>query len=577
METEPLLQKVEESAESGVKKSQIKNLLLGNMILFISTLAVSMFSPAMSQYLYKRVTEDEFRNQTLAGKGPMNQTCYLNTSNPDYILQEKAQQVTADKQMQFTFLRTSLAIVSNIMLGSYSDSVGRKLLFVVPLTGHCLRFGLTAVIMYWNLDINWFFLPEGLEGISGTYYAMLLASFAYTADNTPATGARTMGIAFVEFFKSIGSAASETATGYFIQDVNFFYPTLTATLIVLVDILLVVTLLPERNGIKKAKSKWITPLEGCRRVFGFYVLEGTKRKRLCFVLAILIFVFTALPTVGSSNIDTLFKLNLPFCWTPEKIGYYSTISSVAQQVIGVPLTRLLQCCCIDEVIGVIGSVAIGLADSLQSIVSKDWMMYGLAGIKTPSATLFPVVRSTMSKMAPANKQGSLFASLAVVETMCSLVGTSVFNGIYQATVVVWRGMVFIVLGGTYIVAAILLVVYIFVSKPIRLKRDVLKVQRDVQQAQPEVPHVQRDVQQDQPEVPHVQRDVQQDQPGVPHVQRVVTVHQGTQTDITVDPDKHVHALSATDLEVAEVTRASIHVHAQSEFGEEDGDNVKTDG
>ncbi|XP_046575187.1 proton-coupled folate transporter-like [Haliotis rubra] len=547
METEPLLQKVEESPESGVKKSQIKNLLFGNMILFISTLAVSMFSPVMSQYLYKRVTEDVFRNQTLAGKGPMNQTCYLNTSNPDYILQEKAQQIAADKQMQFTLMKSSLAIVSNIMLGSYSDSVGRKLIYAIPLTGHCLRFGFTAVIIYWHLDINWFFLPEGLDGISGSYFALLLASYAYTADNTPATGARTMGIAFVEFFQNIGNAASATATGYFIQDVNFFYPTLTATLIALVDILLVVTLLPERKGIIKAKSNWITPLEGCRRVFGFYVLEGTKRKRLCFVLAILIFVFTALPGVGASNIDTLFKLNLPFCWTPEKIGYYSTISSVAQQVIGVPLTRLLQCCCIDEVIGVIGSVAIGLADSLQSIVSKDWMMYGLAGIKTPAATLFPVVRSTLSKLAPANKQGSLFASIAVVETMCSLVGTPIFSNIYQATVVVWRGMVFIVLGGTHIVAAIILVIYIFVSKPIRQKRDVLEVQRDVHK----------------------------DEAVVPHAQCVVT--KGTQTDITIDPDKHVHAQSAAGLEVTEVTRASIHVHVQSEFGEEDGRYVKTDG
>ncbi|XP_046344210.2 solute carrier family 46 member 3-like [Haliotis rufescens] len=548
METEPLLQKVEDTPESGVKKSQIKNLLFGNMILFILTLGESMFSPVMSQYLYKRVTEDVFSNHTVAGKGPMNHKCYLNTSNPDYILQEKAQQVAAAKQMQFTIMKSSLAVIVNIMLGSYSDSIGRKLLFAAPLTGHCLRFGFTAVIIYWKLDINSFFIAEGIDGLTGGYYAMLLASYAYAADNTPATGARTMGIAFVEFFQSLGFAASSTAAGFFIQDVNFFYPTLTATLIVLVDIILVVTLLPERRGIKRAKSNWFTPLEGCRRVFGFYVLEGSKRKRICFILAILIFVFTALPGVGASNINTLFKLNLPFCWTPEKIGYYSTISSVARQVIGVPLTRLLQCCCIDEVIGVIGSLAIGAADSLQSIASTDWMMYGLAGIQTPSATLFPVVRSILSRLAPADKQGSLFASIAVVETMCSLVGTPIFSSIYQDTVVVWRGMVFIFLGGTHVVGAIVLVIYIFVSKPIRHNGDV----------------------------PQAQCDVQQVQPGVPRVQRVVTVHKGTQTEVTGDPTMHEHALSVAGQEVAEITQASIHVHVQSAYGEEDGHYIKTE-
>ncbi|XP_067682396.1 lysosomal proton-coupled steroid conjugate and bile acid symporter SLC46A3-like [Haliotis asinina] len=547
METEPLLQKTEESPESGVRKSQINNLLFGNMILFMMVTAGTMYIPVLSQYVYKRVTEDLFRNQTLAGKGPTNQACYLNTSNPDYILQEKAQQIAADKQMQFTILKSSLGIVSNIMLGSYSDSVGRKLLFAAPLTGQCLKFGISAIIIYWNMDINLFFLAEGVGGITGGYFAFLIASYAYTADNTPATGARTMGIAFVEFFEKIGVAASATATGYFIQDVNFFYPSLTATLIVLLDLLLVVTLLPGRKMPQRPKSNWITPLEGCRRVFGFYVLEGSIRKRICFVLAILIFVFTALPVVGATNIDILFKLNLPFCWTPEKIGYYSTIGSVAQQVIGVPLTRLLQCCCIDEVIGVIDLVAMGAAEGLQSIASTDWMMYGLACIKIPAATMFPIIRSVMSRLAPSNKQGALFASIAVVETICSLVGTSVFSDIYQNTVMIWRGMAFAVMGGTHVTGAIVLLIYIFVSKPIRQKRDVLEVQRDVQQ----------------------------DLSGA-HVQRVVTVHQGTQTDLTIDPDTHVPSLSSAGLEVTEVTRTGIHVHVQSEFGEEDGRYITED-
>ncbi|XP_071081258.1 lysosomal proton-coupled steroid conjugate and bile acid symporter SLC46A3-like [Haliotis cracherodii] len=538
METEPLLQKVEDTPESEVKKSQIKNLLFGNMIIFIVVMGAMLFSQVMSQYLYKRVMEDVFSNHTVAAKGPMNHTCYLNTSNPDYILQEKAQQIAAAKQMQFTILKSSLAIITNIILGSYSDSIGRKLLFAAPLTGHCLRFGFTAGIIYWKLDINWFFISEGIDGLTGGYYALLLASYAYAADNTPATGARTMGIAFVEFFENIGSAASSTAAGYFIQDVNFFYPTLTATLFVLVDVILVVTLLPKTKGIKRAKSNWITPLEGCRRVFGFYVLEGSKRKRICFILAILIFVFTALPVVCASNIDILFKLNFPFCWTPEKIGYYSSIGSVAQQVIGVPLTRLLQCCCIDEVIGVIGLLAIGAADSLQSIASTDWMMYGVVGIKIPAATMFPIVRSILSRLAPANKQGSLFASIAVVETICSLVGTPIYSNIYQDTVVVWRGLVFIFLGGTHVVGAIVLAIYIFVSKPIRQKRDV-----------------------------------QQLQAGVPNVQRGATVYQ---TEVTEDPTMHVHGRSVAGQEVTDVTQASIHVHVQSAYGEADGQYIKTE-
>ncbi|XP_071081273.1 lysosomal proton-coupled steroid conjugate and bile acid symporter SLC46A3-like [Haliotis cracherodii] len=465
MEDEPLLPSHDGESRSG-EKSIVKNLLFLNLVMFILTLSGSLFMPVMSQYLYHRVSEDVF-NHTLVNM-TTTQPCYRNTSSPDYMLQEKAQQVTAEKQLQFTMLKSALAIFSNIMLGAYSDSIGRKFLFVTPMTGQLIRSAFTTVIIGCRLDLNLFFLSEGIDGLLGSYYGILLASYTYTADNTPATGSRTIGIAVVDLTEFLATSLISIASGYFIQDVNFFYPALTATLVCMVALLIVTLFLPTSTyHVRDTGSTCMNPVEGLKRVFGFYVFDNSALKKACFILILLSFVFNVISSVGGSNIDTLFLLNAPFCWTPEKLAYYVTAFTVLCPLIGVPLTRLFQVCLIDEIIAVIATSATVASDVIHSFASTDTMMYIVVGVTSIGSTLSGITRAIMSRMAPPNRQGSLFASIAVVETICSLVGSPLFSRVYQGTVVIWRGLVFIVMAGMHVVAAVILVVFIFVSRPVR--------------------------------------------------------------------------------------------------------------
>ncbi|XP_067681654.1 lysosomal proton-coupled steroid conjugate and bile acid symporter SLC46A3-like [Haliotis asinina] len=464
MEDEPLLLPNDGKSRNG-DKSNVKNLLFLNGVMFILTVSSNLFLPVMSQYLYHRVSEDVF-NHTLVNTSTT-QPCYRNKTDPGYMLQEKAQQVTAEKQMQFTMLRSALAILSNIMLGAYSDSVGRKFLFVAPMTGQLIRSAFTSVIIKCRLDLNFLFLSEGIDGLLGSYYGILLASYTFTADNTPATGSRTIGIAVVDLTEFFATSLVSIASGYFIQDVNFFYPALTATLVCLVALLIVTLFLPTRTYARERRSTWMSPVEGLKRVFGFYVLDNSALKKACFILILLTFVFNVISALGGSNIDTLFLLNAPFCWTPEKLAYYMTAFTVLCPLIGVPLTRLLQVCLIDEVIAVIATTAAVASDVIHSFASTDVIMYIVVGVSSIGSTLSSITRAIMSRMAPPDRQGSLFASIAVVETICSLVGTPLFSNIYQSTVVMWRGLVFVVMAGMHVVAAVILVIFIFVSRPVR--------------------------------------------------------------------------------------------------------------
>ncbi|KAF2984803.1 hypothetical protein EK904_003593 [Melospiza melodia maxima] len=55
----------------------------------------------------------------------------------------------------------------------------------------------------------------------------------------------------------------------------------------------------------------------------------------------------------------------------------------------------------------------------------------------------PVIRSKLSKLVSETEQGALFASVACVEGLCSLVSTGVFNSLYPATLHFMRGFPFL--------------------------------------------------------------------------------------------------------------------------------------
>nr|XP_032629658.1 proton-coupled folate transporter [Chelonoidis abingdonii] len=55
----------------------------------------------------------------------------------------------------------------------------------------------------------------------------------------------------------------------------------------------------------------------------------------------------------------------------------------------------------------------------------------------------PVIRAKLSKLVDEKDQGALFASVACVEGLCSLVATGVFNALYPASLHFMKGFPFL--------------------------------------------------------------------------------------------------------------------------------------
>ncbi|XP_070179830.1 proton-coupled folate transporter-like [Littorina saxatilis] len=80
-----------------------------------------------------------------------------------------------------------------------------------------------------------------------------------------------------------------------------------------------------------------------------------------------------------------------------------------------------------------------------------------------SNAAIPVTRAILSKMAGSSKQGALFASIAVTETLCALASNTLYNTVYEATVVHVRGAVFFFVAGVIVLNFLLILVFMRVS------------------------------------------------------------------------------------------------------------------
>ncbi|XP_071081263.1 lysosomal proton-coupled steroid conjugate and bile acid symporter SLC46A3-like [Haliotis cracherodii] len=458
------------------RRSCLFNLVLANVVVCILTSASSLFSPALSQYVYHRISLQVFGNDTRTKNFSTLAPCFQNTSDPGYILQERAQIESSEKLSEFTIASSGIAVLCNVILGTYSDFFGRKFLYVICMTGYVLRTIVTVIIIHWNLDLDYLFLATGLYGLCGGSWSFTLASCAYTADNTPPHQSRSLWMAVIETVTGLSAALTSLAVGYFIQATGYFYPSLTSALVNVLGILVVILFMEETCP--RQQRSCITPLQGLRNMMSVYVFQGTRLKKGLIWLGLLIFLFSIINNSSGSNLDTLFEMNLPFCWSPEKMGLFNTITYLVKNLVGVFLVKGLQYCMTDEVVALVATVSAIGGDLMWGFATNDFMLYAgvpVVGLVGFAAT--PIIRGIMSKMAPQSKQGALFASLALVESACSTFGTPLFNSIYQETVTYWRGAVFIAMGAMHAAALVLYLIFVpLFRKEQRQRQEVRQIQ-----------------------------------------------------------------------------------------------------
>ncbi|XP_067682483.1 proton-coupled folate transporter-like [Haliotis asinina] len=461
-------------------KAMVVNLILMNIILIIWQISTHSHGTAWTQYFFKRLEDEVFGNRTRSRGGNHSSYDPSYCANPSQnasgaketnALQEEAEKLQTTWNMRFSVTGCPIALISTIIFSAYSDYIGRKILFLIPMIGTLVSYTLSTAVMHWSLSIYILFVGTVIQSICTTEI-FSIACYAFIADNTPPKDARTMGLVVMGITQTLTNAALSTGVGYYIQTEGYFLPCITSLAILVLAILAVVVILP---GTKKTplssalrkqqqrERKKLTPLGAIKNVFGFYFTRGTVKTRIMFSILMLAIAFHKLAQ-KTGSIGTMWEMTWPLCWSPEMIGFYGTGASVISQIVKIPLLKLYQCFFTDALIAILSNLAVVGSSILKAFAYDNVLMYGVAIVGAFDVALISAIQSIMSGMAGPDRQGALFGSLSIIDTISNLIGTPVFNKLYQYTLDIFKGVSYLVVAACQAVGTILIIVYVVLSR-----------------------------------------------------------------------------------------------------------------
>ncbi|KAK3790275.1 hypothetical protein RRG08_034837 [Elysia crispata] len=353
----------QQSKDEDGDRQKRRNMTILIICCSFSMLGYGIYTTAYSQWIYVRFEMDALgANFSKLNQSASKDPCFRgnHTDSPFKPLLMEAQSNSAHFSMLITLCSLVPSFFVNILLGAYSDQLGRRLIFIVPLAGNVARTAIVCAVAFWNLNVNFVLLAYTVHGLTGDYIAFIMAVFVYTADNTTKGKDRSFLMVFTQAVITICYYLSQLATGYYIEALGYVWPMVTG-------------------------------------------LGG-----LC--VAFLIALFFLHETLDKSKQH---NYNLP-----------------------------------DERAILLGSQA--------NWLREQRFRYGAGSMESP---VLPIIRAILSRMVRTEERGSLFASIAVIETAAIAASGAGLNELYATSVDRWRGLTYFVIGCIVFFSAVLMLAY----------------------------------------------------------------------------------------------------------------------
>ncbi|NXG69696.1 PCFT protein, partial [Baryphthengus martii] len=404
-------------------------------LLFLATVSLGLQGPLATQYLWDRLGAEHGYSDPNASSP----TGCRNSSTGHDPLRQEVEALVSHWNLYINLGGFFVGLFSVTLFGPWSDSVGRRATLILPAVGMALQAAIYLLVMYLQLHVAFFLLGRLLSGLMGDYNLILASCFAYVAD-TSDKHKRTFRVAILEaclgiagMLASIGGGQWRKAQGY----INPFWLVLAASF---AAALYAAFFLQE--SVKQPKPAKLFTLSHYKAVYRLYTAPEHLSSRWQLALYSLAFFLIVTVHFGAKDIYVLYELGSPLCWASDLIGYGSAASYLAY-LSSLGGLRLLQLCLEDTWVAEIGLISNISGLVVISLATTTALMFTGYGLLFLSMAATPVIRAKLSKLVSETEQGALFASVACVEGLCSLVATGVFNSLYPASLPFMRGFPFL--------------------------------------------------------------------------------------------------------------------------------------
>ncbi|XP_069766884.1 proton-coupled folate transporter-like isoform X1 [Narcine bancroftii] len=396
-------------------------------VVFMAMLALTLQVPLATQYIYQRVSAE------LGFRGNRSRGCNA-TPGPEAGLERAVEAMTSHWNLYINVGGFAVVLFSVTLLGAWSDRVGRRPILMMPAIGLALQSTVYLIVMYLELPVGFFLIGRLLSALSGDFSMILAGCFSYIAD-TSDRQSRTFRVAVLESCLGVAGMCGSIIGGLWSKAQSYTNPFWLVLALNLATVAYAFAFVPESVAAKQPSKLFTT--QHYRSVYRLY--SGGTLGLWLYALALFVVVTVHF---GIKDIMILFELSSPLCWESDWIGYGLALEHLTYLISLLGL-KAMQFCISDSGIAEIGLLSNIAGLVTFSVAATSTLMFTGYGLRVLGMTTTPVLRAKMSKLVGVTEQGALFASVACVESACSLASTVVFNSLYPATLYFMKGFSFL--------------------------------------------------------------------------------------------------------------------------------------
>ncbi|XP_070591611.1 proton-coupled folate transporter [Erythrolamprus reginae] len=404
-------------------------------VLLLATLALALQAPLCPQLLWDRLGG---RNGSGPGppEGETGPGCAPNHTGPGT---QELETLVAHWNLYLNLAGFFVGLFSVTLFGAWSDSVGRRPVLILPALGMALQAATYLVVIYAELPVGVLLVGRVLSGLSGDYNLVLAGCFAYVVDVSDRVD-RTFRVAVLEACLGLAGMAASVLSGQWREAQGYLAPFWLVFAASLAAALYAAFVL--RESVPRRQPRRLLTFRHYQAVYRLYASPARGRAWRHLLLYSLAFFVVVTVHFGAREILVLYELGPPLCWRSELIGYGSAAHYLTY-LSSLGGLRLLQRCLRDAWVAELGLLSNTLGLVTIALAGSTALMFTGYGLLFLSMMVTPVIRSKLSRSVGETEQGALFAAVACVEGLCSLVATGVFSSLFPACLPFMRGFPFL--------------------------------------------------------------------------------------------------------------------------------------
>ncbi|XP_054706592.1 proton-coupled folate transporter-like [Uloborus diversus] len=352
-----------------------------------------------------------------------------------------------------SFLTSSILVV---FIGSWSDRYSRKVPLIVCLLGVIIDGFINSFLtVFMNTRVEFLFIPALINGLSGSFLTIMTILYSYITDISTESN-RTMKYTIIQAAAGISAPIGMLASGYVFMSLGYTAIFLIATAGHILALLWTVFFIKETRGLEN-KESWklkLRKLFSTENVIASYKTTMKKRPNkgkwqiLLLMLCMMIFAMSqqSVATIGFSYVHHRYD------WDNTKystvFGIFAMIGTIGTLFI-VPMFKKLNLG--DCTLGLVGSTSTISKSLLTGFASKEYLFYTAYMIGVMEMLIPLAVLSRISKVAPQDDIGKIFAIFTMVESVIPSLSTAPVSQIFNASLDFFPGLTFILLAVTFLI------------------------------------------------------------------------------------------------------------------------------